>query len=128
MKRKIILVVFLLSVLFSSWTTWYVFFKPHRNVANETASFSLTSDQLSKEFKDNNSVSTNKYINKAILVEGSVSEIQGYTISINNITCNVDSTNFPKSIKVGDRIKIQGLVVGYNDLLDEIGLAQCVIK
>jgi len=25
-------------------------------------------------------------------------------------------------------VKLQGLVVGYNDLLDEIGLAQCAFK
>jgi hypothetical protein len=130
LKRKIILSAFALAVLFGSWTTWYVFFKPHRNIASEKAAFTLTADQLSKEFKDNTAGATTKYINKAVLLEGSVTEVQGITISFNNIACNIDSTDLAKiaTIKVGDKVKLQGLVVGYNDLLDEIGLAQCAFK
>lgn len=129
-KRKLVLALFAVAIIFGGWTTWYVFFKPHRNVAQEKAAFELTTDQLSQEFKTNNATATAKYIDKAIMLQGTVTQIEGTTVSFNNVACNIDSTNLTKiaAIKVGDKIKLQGQVVGYNDLMEEIGLAQCVFR
>ncbi len=129
-KRKVVLALFAAAIIFGGWTTWYVFFKPHRNIAKEKASFSLTTDQLSQEFKANTAVATAKYIDKAVLLEGAVTQIEGTTVSFNNVACNIDSAQLAKisSVKTGDKIKLQGQVVGYNDLMEEIGLAQCVFK
>jgi hypothetical protein len=129
-RSKIVLAGFALAVLFGSWTTWYVFFKPHRNIATEKAAFTLTADALSKAFKDNNADATKKFIDKAVLIEGNVTDIQGITISFNNVACNIDSTEISKaaSIKVGDKIKLQGQVVTYNELMDEVDLSKCAFK
>jgi len=102
----------------------------HRNPATEKAKFEVTADGLSKEFKDNATAANKKYINQAVLLEGNVSAISGVTISLNNIACNIDSAEVAKmkDIHVGAKLKVQGLVVGYNDLMDEVSLAQCTIK
>lgn len=129
-RSKIVLSLFAVAIVFGAWTTWYVFFKPHRNVATEKAAFTLTADQLSQEFKVNNATATTKYIDKAVLLEGAITELSGTTVSFNNVACNVDSSQLSKvtALKVGDKVKLQGQVVGYNDLMEEIALAQCVFK
>jgi hypothetical protein len=102
----------------------------HRDPSSEKAKFEISADALTKEFKDNPTQANTKYINQAVLIDGIVTEITGVTVSMNNIACNIDSTNIEKIklVKKGDKIKIQGLVVGYNDLMEEIPMAQCKIK
>jgi hypothetical protein len=102
----------------------------HRDAASEKAKFEMTADDFSKAFKDNAVTANTTYINQAVLLEGSVTTVSGVTVTLNNIACNIDSsdTEKVKMLKPGDKVKIQGLVVGYNDLMEEIALAQCKIK
>lgn len=102
----------------------------HRNPATEKASFELTSEAFSKSFTDDAVGANKKYINQTVLLNGEVTNISGVTLSLNNIACNIDSTEITKlkTVKIGSKIAIQGLVVGYNDLMEEIALAQCTIK
>jgi hypothetical protein len=102
----------------------------HRDAASEKAKFEMTADDFSKAFKDNAATANTTYINQAVLLDGSVSSVSGVTVTLNNIACNIDSSDLEKvkMLKQGDKVKIQGLVVGYNDLMEEIALAQCKIK
>ncbi len=102
----------------------------HRDAASEKAKYEMTADAFSKAFKDNAVTANTTYINQAVLLEGSVTTVSGVTVTLNNIACNIDSsdTEKVKMLKPGDKVKIQGLVVGYNDLMEEIALAQCKIK
>ncbi len=102
----------------------------HRNPSTEKAKFEMTADAFSKAFKDNAVEANKQYINQAVLIEGDITNISGVTVSLNNIACNIDSTEAGKmkDLKVGLKVKVQGLVVGYNDLMEEIALAQCTIK
>jgi tRNA_anti-like len=102
----------------------------HRNPSTEKAKFEMTADAFTKAFKDNAAEANKQYINQAVLIEGDITTISGVTITLNNIACNIDSTEAGKikELKVGSKVKVQGLVVGYNDLMEEIALAQCTIK
>ena len=102
----------------------------HRNPAAEKAKFEMTAEALSQAFKANAAEANKQYINQAILVSGTVSGVSGVTVSLNNIACNMDSTQISQlaNIKPGATIKLQGLVVGYNDLMEEVSLAQCTVK
>jgi hypothetical protein len=127
--KKVLIIGVVLGAIVGSWAVWYVFFKPHRNVGNEAAAYTLTSAELSNAFKTDTAAVT-KYIDKAILIEGPVSAIDGSHISFDNIICNIDSTDLPKlsTLKVGQSAKVQGRLTTYNDLMEEIMLDQCVIK
>ena len=102
----------------------------HRDPSSEKAKFEMTTDEFAKAFKDNAGDATKKYINQAVLLEGAITTISGVTVSFNNIACNIDSAEVTKlkDLKPGSKIKLQGLVVGYNDLMEEVDLAQCRIK
>ena len=145
MKKKIIYAILAVIVLVGIWVAlnpqralqtvvdfgmWATSWKKARNPSAEKATFELTADAFAKEFKDNAAEANKKYINQAVLLEGDVTAVSGVTLSLGSVACNMDSTQIAKvkDVKVGSKIKVQGLVVGYNDLMDEISLAQCTIK
>ena len=145
MKKKILISLAVIIVLFATWAALnrekftqavvdlgmaLTSSVKHRDPSAEKAKFEVTADAFSKEYKDNAAEAAKKYINQAVLLEGDVTNISGVTVSFNNIACNIDSSEVAKlkDLKVGSKIKLQGLVVGYNDLMEEIDLAQCRIK
>jgi hypothetical protein len=127
--KKVLITGVVLGAIVGSWAVWYVFFKPHRNVGSEVAAYTLTAAELSNAFKSDTAAMT-KYIDKAILLEGPVSAMDGSHISFENIICNIDSADLPKlgTLKVGQSVKVQGRLTTYNDLMEEIMMDQCVIK
>jgi hypothetical protein len=102
----------------------------HRDPSKEKAAFTLSADSLYGAYKTDAENAKKKYLNQAVLVEGNVSAIQDNNVSLNNVACNIDSTEMSKikEIKVGDKVKLQGVVVGYNELMDEIDISQCTFK
>jgi hypothetical protein len=102
----------------------------HRDPSSEKAKFEVAAAAFSKEYKDNAAEAAKKYINQTVLLEGNISTISGVTVSFEGIACNIDSTQVGKikDLAVGSKVKIQGLVVGYNDLMEEVSMAQCTIK
>ena len=145
MKKKILLSLAAIIVIFAIWAALnrekftqavvdlgmaLTSSVKHRNPSAEKAKFTLTADAFSKEYKDNAVEAAKKYINQAVLLDGTITTISGVTVSLNNIACNIDSSEVAKikDLKVGGKIKVQGLVVGYNDLMEEISLAQCTLK
>ena len=127
--RKTILILFIIGLVAGGWTTWYVFFKPHRDAGSEKPSYTLTADALTQAFSENSdAVAT--YIDKAILIEGTISEVGTTNLTIGNIVCNFEEAKAGElsGLASGQPIKVQGRVSTYNDLLDEIVLDMCTIK
>ena len=145
MKKKILYSILAIIVVFAIWAAFnkekatqavvdlgmaLTSSMKHRNPATEKAKFEMSSDAFAKAFKDNTAEATKKYINQAVLLEGEVTTVSGVIVSFNNVACNIDSADVAKlaGVKPGAKIKVQGLVVGYNDLMEEVDLAQCTIK
>lgn len=101
-----------------------------KDFKTEQAAFTISADALSAEFKTNMTAANEKYINKAVLLKGKITDIQSPIISIGNIACTMDSTQLEKlsTLKVGDEVKVQGQFVGYNELLEELDFSQCGLK
>ena len=127
--RRVLLALVVVGVLIGAWAIWYVFYKPHRNVGDEKAAYELKATELSEAFKTDQGAMA-KYIDKAILIEGSISSIEGSHIAFGNIICNFQENAAAEisGLKVGQPLKVQGRLTTYNDLLEEIMLDQCVIK
>lgn len=127
--KKTIGILFVIGVIAGAFAVWYVFFKPHRNVANEKPTYTMNAKDLTAAFK-NDTAALSKYIDKAIEVDGVITAIDGSHLSFDNITCNIDSTDLPNisKYKVGSSAKVQGRLTTYNDLMEEILLDQCVFK
>jgi hypothetical protein len=100
-----------------------------RDVGAEAAAFTLKADELTQAFKSDTAAMT-KYIDQAVLVEGTISAINGNVVNMGNISCSMDSSGLTKlaSLQAGAVAKIQGRLTTYNDLLEEIQMDKCVIK
>jgi hypothetical protein len=127
--KQILIAMVVAGVLIGSWAVWYVFFKPHRDVGSEKPAYTMTTQELNNVFtNDANAMAT--YIDKAILVEGEVTEVNTHHISFGNVVANFEEPNLvPEgAVTVGQTIKVQGRLSTYNDLLGELVLDKCILK
>jgi hypothetical protein len=127
--RNLFLLVVLLGAIVGGWAVWYVFYKPHRDISSEKPAYTLTSQALSDAIKTDTAAFA-RYVDKALLIEGAISEVEGSHISMGNVICNMDSSQRSKmaALKSGDAVKIQGRLSTYNDLMEEIVMDKCVLK
>jgi len=125
MKKKWI--VFLLLIVFVAITVILYVYKPHRNIANEDAYIKINATELFNEFSRNEKVANTKYLDKVIEISGQVTTVdnKNNTLTLDNHV-NVNFLTNPQ-IELGQKIKIKGRCVGYNELMEEIILDQATI-
>ena len=125
MKKKWI--VFLLLIVFVAITVILYVYKPHRNIANEDANIKINATELFNEFSRNEKVANTKYLDKVIEISGQVTTVdnKNNTLTLDNHV-NVNFLTNPQ-IELGQKIKIKGRCVGYNELMEEIILDQATI-
>jgi hypothetical protein len=123
-KLKIILSLFLLLTITVVLGYNYVMHGGARNLSNEATNFTVTSNEITKEFNENATVANKKYLEKAVAIKGIVTEINANQIIVdNNIVCDLKSKN--SKIKLNQSITLKGRVVGFDDFMGEIKLDQC---
>ncbi len=104
----------------------YIWYGGARNVAAEDAVFTVSSKSIIDEFDSNIDKSNTKYLEKAIAIKGTVSQINPKQIIIDNtIVCDLKESD--PSIKKGQLLTLKGRVVGYDDLMGELKLDQCSV-
>jgi hypothetical protein len=89
----------------------------------------MKAEALTKAFGEGGSAMAT-YLDKAIMIEGTVTEVGESNIVLGNIICNFEEANIPKpgKVNVGQSIIIQGRVSTYNDLMEEIIIDKCTLK
>lgn len=126
MRKYLILIVIIVLAAFIGYNYLY---KDHRNIEGENAQYSLTAHQIHSEFNIDPIVSQNKYLNKTIEISGNVSEINENEITINDMVfCQFSEKTIQQEIKLNSKITIKGRFIGYDDLLEQIKLDQCIIN
>lgn len=123
MKKWAILIVLCIVVVIIGYR--YVY-QDHRDIATETSIYKLTALDISNEFAINPMSSENKYLNKTIEVSGSVSDKNPQNITIEGKVFCQFSNEIQTDLKT-DQIKIKGRFIGYDDLLEQVKLDQCII-
>lgn len=125
--KKIILIAFFIIFAIAG-VYWYAMNAGGRNIETEKADFTVTTSVISQEFSSNDAAATKKYLNKAIAISGTVTDI--------NTTENLvilDQTTICQFLKVdgtllkGTKLTIKGRFTGFDDLMGELKLDQCVI-
>jgi len=118
-KWILILVVVILGLI--GYTYIY---QDHRDIENEKAEFSLIASDWANEFVINPLASEKKYLNKTIEVQGTITELNAFDLTLDdNIFCQ-----FTSKIKIESKsIKIKGRFIGYDNLLEQVKLDQCSI-
>lgn len=127
-KNKILLI--LIFVLFVGYLIYSYVYKSHRDIASEKGSFLVTVDAVYNEFTANQQKANQKYLDKTIEVYGKISSIdyKEKTIVLDEKLFAVFNDGLPSDLKVFSGIKIKGRFIGYDDLLGELKMDQCMIQ
>ncbi|MFC4723048.1 hypothetical protein ACFO5O_12000 [Geojedonia litorea] len=120
MRKWIYLIVLLILGIFA----YNYIYQEHRTIQNESPAFIVTAMELSSEFSTNPNASEQKYLNRTILIQGTITELNETNLVLNHhIFCQFD-----KKITTKDTVaKIKGRFIGYDNLLEELKLDQCSI-
>jgi CTP-dependent riboflavin kinase len=124
-KFKIILLSIVLAGIAGFAGFNYVMHGGARNLSNEDAAYTVSSKSITDEFSTNVDMANKKYLEKAIIIQGKVTKITGKEITIDNsIICNLKDVD--ATIQKDQTITLKGRVVGYDDLMGELKLDQCL--
>lgn len=100
----------------------------HRDISTEKAAFSVSVSQILKEFVADEAKSNSKYLDKSITVKGKITNIDNVNKSIVlDEKVFVILTN-SIHVKLNEEVVVQGRLIGYDSLLEEIKLDQAQIK
>jgi flagellar basal body-associated protein FliL len=124
-KSRIILIVILVIAASGVGVYNYVFHGGARDLASEETKYTVSSKQITDEFTANADVANKKYLEKAVAIKGTITEVNATSVIVDNtIICNLKSKN--AAIKKNQTVTIKGRVVGYDDLMGELKLDQCL--
>lgn len=136
MKKWLILLI--MAVLLAGATGFYLYNKPHKNIAAADADFTVDAAALVKEFETDETAANTKYLDKIIVVKGKVASTEITSEGMINIALATDSeiatvscamlpgeNKEASDIKVGDEVTIKGLCTG---MLMDVVLTNCTLQ
>ncbi len=125
MKKKIIvLLVFIVAAILA----YNYVFQSHRNIETEKAEFTVTSIEIINEFSIDPIKSEKKYLNKTIEITGKITEQSEKVVSLDNMVFCQFTNHINTVLKNNTQIKVKGRFIGFDDLVEEIKLDQCIIN
>ena len=131
-KLKVVLVILLVLLIGGSATAYFMWNKPHRNVSKEKG-VELTAAQLVKEFQANENAANAKFLDKAIQVTGTVTEVKsnqdGNTTillasddAFTGVLCTLKQKE--NNLNNGATVTIKGICSG---MLSDVRLSEAVV-
>ncbi|MES2543602.1 MAG: hypothetical protein V4548_01860 [Bacteroidota bacterium] len=126
-KNKLILGVVVLVVI--AVGIYSYLYQGHRDIASEEGSYSVTAISIFDEFKKDENKSNQKYLDKTIEIYGKTTsvDLSANVIVVDEKLVAVFKDKITTDIKIGSEIKIKGRFLGYDELLEEMKMDQCVI-
>ena len=123
--RKWVILFLLIILVYIGYN--YVY-QDHRDIQQEQAEFTLSSQAIADEFIHNPSTSEKKYLNKTIEIFGVATELNKKDLTLDNkVFCQFENI-IQQSLKIDSKLNIKGRIIGYDDLLEQIKMDQCIIK
>lgn len=125
LKSKSIVIMSVI-IVFIAFSTYKYIYKPHETIENRNIDYKgKASDFLSKITNDGIA----NWLNKTIEINGEITSLDSKGILFNNnIYCQFKESLEIKGLQKKQPITIKGIVIGYDDLLEELKLNQCIIK
>ena len=117
-----------LILIFGLFITYKYLYHDHRDISSEKSLYTLTVKDLLKEFLANESSANRKYLDKAITIKGKITSIDD-----KNSTIVIDDKVFVimselTKIELNSNVSVQGRLIGFDSLLEEIKIDQAQIK
>lgn len=124
MRKKIMIVLAFLVVV--GIGLYFYMYKNHRDIASESADYTLTVKALQQQFKDNYTLANKKYADKTIEVYGKITgiDLPSHTVTVDENLSAVFRDSVLDHLTIEKQAKIKGRFVGYDDLLEEFKMDQ----
>lgn len=121
---KSILIKFFIIIIIGSAGTYLYMYKSHSDISSLNASFKGKAQELIKLVKNK----PESFNNLIIEVTGKItsSDQNSYTLE-RFIYCQTGEINKQYNYLNDDIVTIKGRVIGYDDLLEELKLDQCIL-
>lgn len=127
-KKKLILVFISLSVVLGYFSFNYIMYGGARDIQKEESAYNVSSKAIIEEFSKNTNVATKKYIDKSIEINGVITSVNDSLVSVDeSVLCKMKEIN-KSTVIVGKNVSVKGRVIGFDDLMGEIKLDECVIN
>lgn len=124
-KKFKILAILLVVLIIGFFSYNYVMTAGGRDLEKEKSEFNTSAVAIFGEFSANAEMATTKYLNKAVEISGNVTSVNGNVITLDEkVSCQLLVS---EKVGVNSQVKIKGRVTGYDDLLEELKLDQCLI-
>ncbi len=119
-------------IMMTAMYAWYQYNRTVQGLADVKADYSVDASALINEFVSNEDLAHKKYLNKILLVKGTIKSVEpgksagtivlGDTTEMNGVRCVLDSSANAAtgSLQRGAAITIKGAITGFNK--DETGL------
>lgn len=126
LKKYYIIFCVLIILIFIS--IYNLIYKDHRDITKEKAIYELAVSELNQDFNNDTDLANKKYLDKTIVIYGVISflDFENTTIVLES-SISARMKEQISSVKTGDKVKIKGRFIGYDDLLDEYKIDECVI-
>ena len=125
-RNKILLFLVLSTIIIGSLLFFYVY-KEHRDIGQEEAIFTISVDELHKQFQINDSLANALYADQTILISGLVTYVDKVNdaVILNEKLFLTFNTTEVLTLQTKQLVKIKGRFVGYDDLMEELKMDQC---
>jgi hypothetical protein len=132
---KIALFVVSFIALSAILAALYMYNLKHTDMAKAKPDFVITASELLKEFEDNETVASTRYINKILEVKGTIASVKPAENNVINISlmtgsdlssviCTFNAIADPSVLKTGDAITLRGECSGF---LMDVLLNNCAV-
>lgn len=124
-KSKKWLIPSIISLILGIIITYNYIYKPHQSTEDLKVDFNGETSVLLSSLKDDSTF----WFNKVVILSGVVTSKDSNGVTLDNsIYCQFREDINTSIISAADIITIKGQVIGYDDLLEELKINQCIIK
>lgn len=121
-KRLLLVLAGLIIIAFSGY--WYAY-RPHKTIESFEVSFDGKSNDLLPKIQENDSI----WQNKAVVLNGMITSKDKKGIMLDgSIYCQFRDSTDLTDLQNNTSITLKGRIIGYDDLLEELKLDQCILQ
>tara|TARA_X000001036_G_scaffold258904_1_gene240707 strand:+ start:2726 stop:3139 length:414 start_codon:yes stop_codon:yes gene_type:complete len=123
-KKKYQIILRFLFPLFiiGSMIIYVIYNKPHKDFEKSPIEDTIESINLISFYQDNPDNANTRFLDKFILVIGTITDIEKNIIILDNsIVCTLDPSQIiTNQININNEVSVKGRCIGYDDLLEEV--------
>lgn len=135
--KKWIIALVLIAIVAAAGVAYYMYNKPHADIAGMKTDHMLTASELYASFDENEKVANEEYLNKVIEVSGKVVGIEQSNEGnktfileggglMGGVKCEMDthSQHDLDQVSTGDKVTLKGICTGY---LMDVVMVRCIL-